>query len=151
VLRDGAEVAAGRIWVARTGPSLFSADGSGRGLAAAHFQRVRPDGTQAWEPVARWDAREQKYVAVPADFGPPGDRLFLVLYGSGLRGNADMAAVRLRAGAATLAPLYAGAHSEFPGLDQVVAELPRALAGSGGMFLILRVAGKSANVLHVVF
>lgn len=37
-------------------PALFTADASGRGLAAALVLRIKADNSQSFEPVARFDA-----------------------------------------------------------------------------------------------
>ena len=64
-------------------PSLFSADGSGSGLAAAQVVRVKADGSQTYELVG----------ANPIDLGPITDQLVLVLYGSGIRGRSSLGGV----------------------------------------------------------
>ena len=75
----------GLIDVAPVAPSLFTANSDGRGLPAAVMLRVRADGSQIYEPVARFDAAQNRFVAVPIEFGDAGDQLFLLLYGTGLR------------------------------------------------------------------
>jgi uncharacterized protein (TIGR03437 family) len=57
----------------------------------------------------------------------PGDRLFLVLYGTGLR-NAS-GAVECSVGGHTVPALFAGAQGAYPGLDQINLEAPAGLSG----------------------
>src|SRR5262249_49751788 len=79
-------------------PGLFSADSSGQGLAAASVPRVRADGSQVFEPVARYDPAQNKFVAAPIDFGPETDQLFLVLFGTGIRNRSSLFSVRASIG-----------------------------------------------------
>src|SRR5581483_4437646 len=52
VLRDNSAVGQGSATVETVAPSLFAANASGRGVAAALVLRARSDGTQNWEAVA---------------------------------------------------------------------------------------------------
>ncbi|MGH9855755.1 MAG: hypothetical protein ACREBD_38465, partial [Blastocatellia bacterium] len=89
---------AGAINVIRVAPALFSADASGQRLAAAVVQRVKADGAQSYEPVARYDQTTGKFVAVPIDLGPPGDRVFLALFGTGIHGRQALSTVKASMG-----------------------------------------------------
>jgi uncharacterized protein (TIGR03437 family) len=126
------------LWLDRVAPTLFSANGAAAGPAAALILRVRADGTQAYEYAA----------AAPIDFGPAGDRLFLVLFATGLR-NAASATVAIGSVAAPV--LYLGPQPDTPGLDQVNAELPRTLAGAGTVAVRLSADGKPANPVTLTF
>ena len=76
------------------------------------------------------------------------DRLFLVLYGTGVRG----ADVSVRMGSADVPVLYAGPQGQYPGLDQInTAELPRSLAGAGQVNVILKCDGVAANMVAIAF
>jgi uncharacterized protein (TIGR03437 family) len=44
---------------------------------------------------------------------------------------------------------YAGAQSQFAGLDQVNVLLPRVLAGTGVTNIVLSAGGKAANTVYV--
>lgn len=44
---------------------------------------------------------------------------------------------------------YSGASADFPGLDEVVVEVPRNLAGMGQVDVVLTVDGQSANPVPV--
>jgi uncharacterized protein (TIGR03437 family) len=104
------------ITIARTSPSLTSADGSGRGAAAAQIIRLRRDGTQdAPVPVSA--------AAIPFN----GDRLFLVLYGTGLRHAETPVACTMNGQSVPV--LFAGPQAAYPGLDQVNLEIPATLRG----------------------
>ncbi len=145
---DGA-VSAGIAQIASVAPGLFAADASGRGLAAATALRVRADGSQQFEPVARFDAAQQKFVAAPIDLGPETDQVFLLLFGTGIRFRSALGAVTAKIGGVDCQAPFAGAQGDFVGLDQVNVRLSRALIGRGEVDVALTVDGQTANTLKV--
>lgn len=126
------------IQVAGSAPSLASADGSGSGSAAAHLLRAHADGTQD-PPMAVSSGM------VP--FGGPTDSLYLVLYGTGFRHARDSVSCSLDG--RTLAVLYAGPHSAYPGLDQANLALPDALRGAGRVTVTCTVDGQPTNTVNI--
>jgi uncharacterized protein (TIGR03437 family) len=146
--RDGG-VSKGIAQIVKTSPGLFSADSTGRGLAAANVQRVKADGSQTFEPVGRFDAAQGQFVAAPIDLGPDSDQVFLVLYGTGVRHHGGLPGVTAQVGGANAEVTYAGAQPQFVGLDQINIRLPRSLAGRGEVDVVLTVGGKAANVVRV--
>jgi uncharacterized protein (TIGR03437 family) len=106
------------VTITRADPALASADGSGSGAAAAQVIVAHSDGTQETLTVTA--------AAIP--MGAPGDRLFLVLYGTGLRHAAGPVSCSLNG--RTVPVLYAGAHAVYPGLDQINLELPAGMHGA---------------------
>jgi cytochrome c peroxidase len=149
VLRDGAVVARGTAQVSATAPALFAANANGRGVAAALAVRVSPDGTQAYEPVARFSAAANEFVAEPLDLGAQGDQVLLVLFGTGIRFRNPAGAVTATAGGEPLDVLYAGAQPEYIGIDQVNVRLARSLAGRGEVEIAVTVDGQASNAVRV--
>jgi uncharacterized protein (TIGR03437 family) len=147
---DGA-VSVGAVQVALVAPGLFSVNASGQGLAAAVALRVRADGSQSYEPIARFDSAQNKFIAVPLDLGPPGDQVYLILYGTGWRSRSNLSTVAVKIGDTDVEALYAGLADGFVGLDQLNVRVPRSLAGRGEVDLVLTVDGKPANVVRVSF
>ena len=137
VMRSGTQVASGTIQMAASAPAVFSANSAGYGLAAAQIVRVKPDGSLVYEPV----------MATPIDFGLTTDRVFLVLYGTGIRG----ANTALRIGSVDVPVAYAGPQGLYPGLDQVNVELSRSFAGSGQVNVTLTSGGVAANSVTIAF
>lgn len=135
--------------IANIAPALFAANASGRGLAAAVVQRTRADGSQSFEPVARFDTSQNQFVAVPIDLGAATDRVFLVMFGSGFRYRSALSAVGVTLGGTAAPVSFAGAQGDFIGLDQVNIELPRSLAGRGELDVVLTVDGQTANTVRV--
>lgn len=129
VFVDGQLVADGYIRVRPAAPALFSADSSGKGLAAAVVLRVKTDGTQVYEPVGVYDRTQGKFVPVPIDLGPEGERVFLILFGTGIRGGGN--AVLVSVNNQTVPVTFVGPQGSLAGLDQLNVELPHSLRGRG--------------------
>jgi uncharacterized protein (TIGR03437 family) len=138
-------VSTGTLQVARTAPSLFSANSSGSGLAAAVVVRVHND-LLTYEPVAQFDA-QNRLVPVPLDLGPETDQVFLILFGTGIRNHSSPASVSI--GGVSARVDFAGAAPGYVGLDQVNVLVPRSLRGRGEVDVVLAVDGKTANTVTV--
>lgn len=147
VLRNNAVVATAAVTVTATAPGIFSADASGRGLAAANVLRVRADNSQSYESIGSYDQRLNRFTATPIDLGPATDKLFLILYGTGLRNRGNLSQVTATVGGVAAGVSFAGAQGGFAGLDQVNLEIPRTLGG-GEFEVVVTVAGKAANAVR---
>jgi len=101
------------------------------GAAAAAVQRIKADSSQSIEPVTE----------APIDLGPASDQVFLLLFGTGIRGRSGLSAVTATAGGQPLAVSYAGPQPDSPGLDQVNLLLPRSLIGLGQIEIALSMDG----------
>lgn len=145
---NGATIS-GTALLAAAAPGLFSANASGQGLAAAVALRVKADGTQIYEPVAQFDAAQNKLIAVAIDLGNANEQVFLLLYGTGIRYRSSLAAVNVLAGGLNAQVTFAGAQDGFAGLDQINVQLPRGLAGRGEVDVALTVDGQAANVVKI--
>jgi uncharacterized protein (TIGR03437 family) len=135
--------------IVSTAFSLFTADATGTGVPAAYIQRVRANGSQSIEPVAQFDAATGKWNPLPIDLGPESDAVYLVLFGTGIRGNdATQAPVvgYFKVSAINFVPMvaeYAGKQGDFIGVDQVNIRLPRSLLGRGEISLYLTGSGNA--------
>jgi uncharacterized protein (TIGR03437 family) len=135
------------VQITQVAPGLFSASADGQGIAAASITRVRGDGSRSEETVAVYDPLEKKFVTVPIDLGPETERVFLILYGTGLRSRLTQASAQI---GGVSAPIdYLGAQGTYVGLDQVNLLLPRSLIGRGDVTVNLTVQGQAANTLQV--
>ncbi|MDX2033071.1 MAG: hypothetical protein SF339_20510 [Blastocatellia bacterium] len=128
-------------------PALFSANADGRDVAAAVALRVR-NGVQTYETVATYDNVQKRFVSVPIDLGPEGDQVFLLLFGTGVRGRSALDKVTVKVGGVDAPVGYAGAQG-LVGLDQINVELPRSLVGKGEVDVLLTADGKIANTVRV--
>ena len=143
-----AAVTGGGVTVAAVGPGLFLFQGSN--IAAAYVTRVKADYSQTNENIYAYNS-SGALVAAPIDLGPASDQVYLILYGTGLRGHSAASnSVVVTAGGANLQVAYAGAqNASYPGLDQINVLLPRSLAGKGDVTIQVTVDGQAANPCHV--
>ena len=137
------------VEIANVAPGIFVADASGRGLPAANALTFRADGSSSSRPVAQFDPTSSRFVAVPIDLGTIDDRIFLSLFATGVRGRSSLDNVRAIIGGIEASVSYAGDQGGFSGLDQINIELPRALAGSGLVEVMLIVDGAIANIVQI--
>jgi uncharacterized protein (TIGR03437 family) len=129
-------------------PGLFSANASGMGVAAAVALHVRANGSRDSGLVFGLDPLQQRLIATPIDLGSEGDQVFLLLFGTGIRGAT--AAPTVVIGGEIVNVLGAVPQGEFAGLDQVnVGPLPGRLAGRGEVDILMFVDGVRANPVTV--
>ena len=142
-------VAAASPQIEMVSPGLFSANANGQGLMTGLALRVKADGSQSFEPVARFDEEKKQFVATPIELRPATDRVFLVMFATGLRNRSSLGSVSVNIGGVSTDALYAGPQGSFAGLDQLNVLLPRNLAGRGEADVAVTVDGKQANALKV--
>ncbi|MBL8192022.1 MAG: hypothetical protein JNK38_28685 [Acidobacteria bacterium] len=145
---DG-NVATSNIQIEIIAPGLFSANATGQGIAAAVALRVKPDGTQLFESVSEWDAARHQFVPVAIDVSQDADRMFLILFGTGIRYRNRMGEAAVRIGNLSVNALYAGRQGDFAGLDQVNIPLPKSLMGQGDVDVVLKLDGKTTNTVKI--
>jgi uncharacterized protein (TIGR03437 family) len=149
VTSGNGSVSTGIVLIAPVAPGLFAANASGRDVAAAVVLRVKAGGSQQYEPVAQFDAAQNKFVAVPIDLGPETDQVFLVLFGTGIKFRSSLSAVTCQIGGTSSEVLYAGEAPGFVGLDQVNVRLLRSLIGRGEVDVVLVVDSQMANTVRI--
>jgi uncharacterized protein (TIGR03437 family) len=145
-------VSIGRVNITAVAPGLFAANSSGQGVAAAVVLRVKPNGVQSFEPVARFDQAQNRFIAVPIDIGPgpaASDQVFLILFGTGLRGRSALTGVKAQIGGVAAESVYAGRQASLIGVDQVNVRMPPSLAGRGEVEVTLSVDGVAANPVRI--
>jgi uncharacterized protein (TIGR03437 family) len=149
----GEPLITGALRVGAVAPGLFSADASGRGVPAAQVLRVRLGGeggpTWGYEPISEEDPMTGRPIPTAIDLGPEGpagEEVYLILFGTGWR---QAGTVGVTLGGTPLPLTFAGGHSEWVGLDQINARLPRAMAGRGLVELVVTADGVRSNPLTV--
>ena len=142
IAREGGGSQTATVQVERVAPGLFIANP--QRLAAALVQRVRADGSQSVESVARLE--DGAIVPVTIDFGPESDQLFLLLFGTGFRLRTALDRVKVLIDGEAVQPSFAGAQGGFEGLDQVNVPLSRQFRGRGDVTIQLEVEGILSNV-----
>jgi len=94
------------------------------------------DGTQSVRPLR----------GAPVDLLASSDKVMLQFYASGVR---DASEVHVRIAGQDVPVLYSGASGHFPGLDEVIVELPRSLAGIGRVDVVLTADGQTASPVQI--
>src|SRR5262249_33432404 len=135
--------------IATVAPGLFTANATGQEVAAALVLRIKADGTRSFEPVAQFDIAQNKFVAVPINLGPDTDRVFLVLFATGVRHRSSLSAVVVKLGGEIAQVTFAGPQDSFVGLDQINVPIPRILISRGEIDVALTVEGQEANVVKI--
>jgi uncharacterized protein (TIGR03437 family) len=149
-VRRGFEILAeGALNVEPVAPSLFSANATGQGVAVGVAVRVKADGQQSFEPVARLNAATNRYEALPLDLGPESEQLFLILFGTGFRNRTSLSDVACSIGGRSAEVSFAGAQGSLVGLDQANLRIPRTLIGRGNANVVCSVGGKTANTVMI--
>jgi uncharacterized protein (TIGR03437 family) len=137
--------------ISAVAPGLFSANASGEGAAAALVLRVRANGEQVYESVARYDAQTQTFVLVPIDLSNAAEQVYLILFGTGIRLRGALEEVTIKFGETELPVSYAGAAPSWQGLDQVNVLLRASLLGRGEQTVVLRTSDQATNTVKVHF
>lgn len=131
VVNRGSFQSTGPMEIAKVSPGLFAADSTGKGVAAALVLRVKANGEQTYEPIARFDQATMAFAALPIEVGDSAEEVYLALFGTGFRHRMDSGNVTATVGGEAVEVLYAGEQSEYPGVDQCNLRLPKSLAGRG--------------------
>ncbi|MEK7829832.1 MAG: hypothetical protein AAB401_02035, partial [Acidobacteriota bacterium] len=137
--------------IANAAPGLFTSDGSGNGFAAGYVLRVKVNGAQLVEQIARWDSALSKMVGVPIDLSIATDQVYLVAFGTGFRYRSSLTGVSSTIGGTASSVLFAGEQGGFVGVDQINLLLPKSLAGRGDVNLALTVDGQTSNSVKLQF
>jgi uncharacterized protein (TIGR03437 family) len=145
VLRGDTVIARGKLQVASAAPALFTANSDGWDAPAALVQRVPASGGSTTTTVVRLDTDVNRYVPAPIALGPATDQVFLLLFGTGVRGSSVTATI----GGVAAEVLYSGPQGEFDGLDQINLRIPSALVGRGSVDVALWVGGQRANTVRI--
>ena len=126
-------------------PALFTADASGKGVAAATATEIvvgRP------VPLPVFTCSGSTCSPVPIKLGVDTP-VYLSLYGSGIRNRSSLGNVACTIGGISVPVLYADAQPEYAGLDQVNVALTLNLRGIGETDVIVTVDGQPSNAVRV--
>lgn len=130
--------------VTSVAPSLFSADSSGNGPAAATAVSVGASNVQTPIPVYQC---ELVCNTVPIVLSPDA-QLVVSFFGTGIRG-AGASNVSCSIHGVNVPVQYAGPQPAFVGLDQINVALPLSLKGSGQSEVIVTAEGHASNTVLI--
>ena len=82
----------------------------------------------------------------PVNLLVSSDKVMLQFYASGVR---DASEAHVQIAGQDVPVLYSGASGHFPGLDEVIVEVPRSLAGMGQVDVVLKADGQTATPVPV--
>lgn len=135
------------IDVAAIAPGVFTANATGHGPYAGQVVYVHADGSQNVVNAAASISGSSDFGPNPIQLGGPGDQVYLVLYGTGLRHGGSLTAT---VNGTNVPVAFFGAQGSDAGLDQInLGPLPASLAGAGIVNLILTADGQAANTVTV--
>ena len=156
VLNQGKVAAQGTITVGNAAPSLFTAEQTGQGAPAGFLIRVKSNGQQIRESLSRLDSQNK---IVPATIKrSSGDKLFLEVYGTGVRkapdtdgndGNKSAESVEATIGGVKVPVLYAGVAPGYAGVDQINLEIPDSALAGAAVKIEMKVKDKAGKVTAV--
>lgn len=100
-------------------PGIFTSNGSGTGALAGYATIVRPDGSVTTLPTFQCTASPAGCTPAPIPVGPKGAKVYLTLYGTGIRNLSGLAGVTATLGGVPGTVVYAGPQGNYPALDQI--------------------------------
>jgi uncharacterized protein (TIGR03437 family) len=137
------------ITVTAVAPALFSANGDGKGVAAATGIRiVIPTTIQSPVTVFQCGSAPGSCSSVPIDLGVDAPA-YLTFYGTGIRRRSSEANVMVKVGSQILPVMYAGPQPQVEGLDQVNVAMPLTLRGLGEVNVAVIVDGVVSNTVRI--
>ncbi len=142
-------LAVSSVMIEPVSPALFTANGTGVGPASMSVLRISANGNAGYENPLQYDFGKGGYVASPIEVTRPGEQVFLMLFGTGLRFRSRPDNVSATIGGMPVEVLYAGPQGDWPGVDQVNLRVPPALAGRGLVEVRLVVDQRVANPVQV--
>lgn len=123
----------GALEIAAVAPGLLAANANGQGPALGFLLSVPQSGGQSYEPLARFDEQRKQFVTRPILLNRQTiqtERLFFVLYGTGIHNRPNPASVRAHLGGLETPVDFAGAVPNLLGLDQLNIPIPSGLIGA---------------------
>jgi len=139
--------ASGSVLIDSVAPGIYTANASGQGVAAAGAAVFGNDGSVLTQTP--FLCSTGGCAAAPMDTGGSSGTLIVFLYGTGLRGFSVAQNVAAAIGGTVATVQYVGGVAGNPGLDQVNLIVPKSLAGSGEVPIVLTVDGQTANAVTI--
>jgi len=137
------------IEIANSAPGIFTANMTGQGVYAGQVVYEQANGSQTVGNPAALNPLTNQYATSAVSVNTPGQQVYLVLYGTGLR---HAGVVTATVNGVSVPVTYFGAQGDYAGLDQInLGPLPTSLAGAGIVNLVISADGHAANAVTVAF
>jgi uncharacterized protein (TIGR03437 family) len=140
-VNNGGATQTGTANIQAVAPTLFSANGSGMGVAAATAVVSQGGASNQQSPVTVFQCGDGGCSAVPIALGANAT-VTVSFYGTGIR-NAANVSVTINGVSAPVT--YYGPAPGFTGLDQVNVTLDPSLSGSGNVVVVLTADGQATD------
>ena len=145
ILNGTASAMVEHVSISPVAPSLFSADSSGTGPAAANAVSVSGGNVQT--PVAVYQC-ELVCSTVPIVLSANA-QVVVSFFGTGIRGAGGASSVSCTIHGVSVPVQFAGPQPAFLGLDQINVALPLSLKGSGQSEVIVTAEGHASNTVLI--
>jgi uncharacterized protein (TIGR03437 family) len=137
------------LHVTAAAPAIFTANSNGSGPPSGYALRVN-SGQLLAEPIARYDESQKKFVPAPIALSGTNDNVFLIIFGSGIRGRSSLDEVKVTIGGVKAEVSYAGpAGDGFIAVDQLNILFPSSIDGGGDVEVVVTVDGRVANTFII--
>jgi uncharacterized protein (TIGR03437 family) len=148
VATNGSITQTSAVAIQPVAPTLFSANGTGSGVAAATGVFTLAANPAAQSPVLVYQCTGSACATVPIQLGVDTD-VYVSFYGTGIRHISSLANASVTIGGVSVPVLYAGPSPGFAGLDQVNVRLIPSLRGIKETGVVLTVDGQASNTVTI--
>jgi uncharacterized protein (TIGR03437 family) len=134
------------VLISPTSPGIFTLNADGTGVPLAALIAVSKDGSTT--QLSPYQCNTAHCVPAAMFLPPNTVEVYIVLYGTGFRNARNPAA---SIGGALANVLYLGAHTVYPGLDQMNIQVTNLASLSGKTSLVLQADGVFSNAVDLIF
>jgi uncharacterized protein (TIGR03437 family) len=146
--RDGVDFAQGTVNIETIAPGIFTANAGGSGVPAAVLFRRR--GTvDTFETISQLNPTTNTLEPIEIDLGPEGDIVFLIAFGTGIRGLSSLTAASATIGGVNAPIGNVLPAPGFEALEQINIFIPRTLIGRKLVDVIFTADNKQANTVQI--
>jgi len=137
----------GSLEVTGVSPGMYTVNSAG--TAQGYLVRELADGSASAEEFTRTNPDTGALEPIDIDMGAEDTKIYLVLYGTGLRGVSALEAMGATAAGEAAAVTDVHANENIPALDEVRLLLPRSLVGKGEVEIRVTADGVTSNGVKI--
>jgi uncharacterized protein (TIGR03437 family) len=147
--RNGVDTAQGTVNIETIAPGIFTANAGGSGVPAAVLFRRR-GAVDTFETVSQLNPTTNTPEPREIDLGPEGDIVFLIAFGTGIRGLSSLMGASATIGGVNAPIGNVVPAPGFEGLEQINIFIPRTLIGRGLVEVVFTADNKQANPVQIL-